>query len=41
MAVVRNSWGYVGINAKPLRVEFCNVAQCRTFQTFLSYYNNY
>jgi hypothetical protein len=24
-------WGYVGINAEPLCVEFCNFVQCHIF----------
>jgi hypothetical protein len=29
-------WGYVGINAEPLYVEFCNFVQCHIFVNYLT-----
>jgi hypothetical protein len=29
-----NFWGYVGINAEPLCVEFCNFVQCHIFVNY-------
>jgi hypothetical protein len=29
-------WGYVGINAEPLFVEFCNFVQCHIFVNYLT-----
>jgi hypothetical protein len=28
-------WGYVGINAEPLCIEFCNFVQCHIFVNYL------
>jgi hypothetical protein len=29
-------WGYVGINAEPLCIEFCNFVQCHIFVNYLT-----
>jgi hypothetical protein len=31
-------WGYVGTNAEPLCVNFCNFVQCNSFVDYLTYY---
>jgi hypothetical protein len=33
-------WGYVGINAEPLCVEFCNFVQCHIFVKYLTFAEN-
>jgi hypothetical protein len=30
-------WGYVGINAEPLFVEFCNFVKCHNFVNYLTF----
>jgi hypothetical protein len=30
-------WGYVGTNAEPLRIEFCNFVQCHIFVNYLTF----